>query len=558
MLYEQTFLRDISLLLYEYVLIEIPLYCMDIFFEREKMEYLLTGKEMTECDRYTWEAIGIPALVLMERAALGLVEEIRRDCPVSMPVLAICGRGNNGADALAAGRLLTDAGYQVRFLRLPGEVPEGSSLQTQLRILDAYGLPVEEYSPGCSMLNDFAPAVLIDGIFGTGLSREVTGAAADLIHEINEYREGTDRSRRPRVYAVDIPSGISAENGQVMGCAVRCDKTVTFAYYKRGHYYYPGTLYCGETIRKEIGITDRSLAARPGMFTLSADELRDMLPPRDSGGNKGTFGKVLVIAGTAGMCGAAVLCARACLRSGAGMVKVFTREENRIILQTALPEAMISTYSAGEREILREKMTDDLAWADVAVCGPGLGRDRDASFIVRALLDAAAAEETPVRGLVLDADALWLVGRHSGLSRLLQKRNPACACIMTPHPGELAALMDCTVGELDQDRSVPGRECAVLYRAVVCCKDARTAVVVPGREEVFLNVSGNSGMATAGSGDVLAGMAGAFLALGLNADKAAVAAVGLHGAAGDLCAREIGESGMIAGDIADRIPRTLQ
>jgi NAD(P)H-hydrate epimerase len=294
------------------------------------------------------------------------------------------------------------------------------------------------------------------------------------------------------------------------------------------------------------------------MFTLSADELRDMLPPRDSGGNKGTFGKVLVIAGTAGMCGAAVLCARACLRSGAGMVKVFTREENRIILQTALPEAMISTYSAGEREILREKMTDDLAWADVAVCGPGLGRDRDASFIVRALLDAAAAEETPVRGLVLDADALWLVGRHSGLSRLLQKRNSACACIMTPHPGELAALMDCTVGELDQDRSVPGREISALYRAVVCCKDARTAVVVPGREEVFLNVSGNSGMATAGSGDVLAGMAGAFLALGLNADKAAMAAVGLHGAAGDLCAREIGESGMIAGDIADRIPRTLQ
>ncbi len=129
---------------------------------------------------------------------------------------------------------------------------------------------------------------------------------------------------------------------------------------------------------------------------------------------------------------------------------------------------------------------------------------------------------------------------------------------MTPHPGELAALMDCTVGELDQDRSVPGREISALYRAVVCCKDARTAVVVPGREEVFLNVSGNSGMATAGSGDVLAGMAGAFLALGLNADKAAVAAVGLHGAAGDLCAREIGESGMIAGDIADRIPRTLQ
>ncbi len=355
------------------------------------MEYLLTGKEMTECDRYTWEAIGIPALVLMERAALGLVEEIRRDCPVSMPVLAICGRGNNGADALAAGRLLTDAGYQVRFLRLPGEVPEGSSLQTQLRILDAYGLPVEEYSPGCSMLNDFAPAVLIDGIFGTGLSREVTGAAADLIHEINEYREGTDRSRRPRVYAVDIPSGISAEDGQVMGCAVRCDKTVTFAYYKRGHYYYPGTLYCGETIRKEIGITDRSLAARPGMFTLSADELRDMLPPRDSGGNKGTFGKVLVIAGTAGMCGAAVLCARACLRSGAGMVKVFTREENRIILQTALPEAMISTYSAGEREILREKMTDDLAWADVAVCGPGLGRDRDASFCRSGILPAPAS-----------------------------------------------------------------------------------------------------------------------------------------------------------------------
>lgn len=296
------------------------------------MKYLLTGNEMAQADSLTSEVIGIPSIVLMERAALAVAGEIRSRTVQGAGVTILAGPGNNGADGLAVGRLLTDCGYDVQYLLLSmKEPPEGSSAMTQQRILRAYGAELHAWNP--EALNAFKPDVIVDALFGTGLARPLSGTAAEIVKAVNEYRARTGC----KVIGLDLPSGISSETGEVLGCAFECDLTVTFAYYKRGHFLYPGCTYCGETVLRQIGIHDRSFdcvgGIRPEMIMLEQQDAAGLLARRNAGGNKGTFGKILIIAGSYAMCGAALLSAEACMRSGAGMVKIFTREENRVIIQ---------------------------------------------------------------------------------------------------------------------------------------------------------------------------------------------------------------------------------
>ena len=300
------------------------------------MKYLLTGLEMARADANTSQVIGIPSIVLMERAALAVAEEITERFPSSCGVTILAGPGNNGADGLAVGRLLTDRGYRVQFLLLdPKDPPEGSSASTQRKILKAYGIKTEAFDG--DRMKAFKPDVIVDALFGTGLGRPLTGRAAQIAEAAGAYREQTGCT----VVGLDLPSGISSEDGSVMGCAIRCDFTVTFAYYKRGHFLYPGCTYCGETILKQIGIHDRSFTCDggevPEMVMPEREDIAELIGERNPGGNKGTFGKILIIAGSYSMCGAALLCAESCMRAGAGMVKVFTREENRVIIQEKLP-----------------------------------------------------------------------------------------------------------------------------------------------------------------------------------------------------------------------------
>ncbi|MDO5133495.1 MAG: NAD(P)H-hydrate epimerase [Eubacteriales bacterium] len=549
------------------------------------MEYLLTGAEMAECDRRTSEVIGIPSLVLMERAALSVADGVEARLLHSgcrSDVLAFAGRGNNGADALAAGRILLERGFSVHFLRLPGNVSADSSFAVQEKILSNYGKKVEIFSaekagsaekmPEAGMQ---APSVLIDGLFGTGLSRNLEGDAALAVRYINDLRNrfGT------YVVAVDIPSGISSDTGQVMGAAVRCDETRTFAFFKRGHWMYPGTVYAGRIHLAQIGITP--LTRRPGMFTYREEGPALLLPARDPGGNKGTFGKVLVIAGRRNMCGAALLAAQACMVTGAGMVKLFTHDANREIVQQALPEAMLETWteddSPGE---LQEKLESCLRWADAAAAGPAMGTDESAKILLRALLACAAgpAEEEPCaareesrvkteaspaarflpRGLVLDADALRILAGSPELRGMLAARRPDLPCVLTPHLAEFAALAQTTVRDCADNRAAVVQEQADLLRCVIACKDARTLVVrpcpSPGDQFLYLNTSGNSGMASAGSGDVLTGMTAAVLAQGgSDGFDAACAAVHLHGLAGDRARERHGEQGMTARDLIEAL-----
>ena len=493
------------------------------------MQYVLTGSEMAACDARTSEVIGIPSLVLMERAALsvadGADDYLQKTGNDHGPVLIVAGRGNNGADGLAAGRILLDRGYTVQFLRLAGDISPGSSFDVQESILRQYGSPVRvfsdqiinEYFPGvsCGERAD-RPRLVIDALFGTGLSRELAGDAAKAVQFINRCREAFGSY----VIAVDIASGISSDDGRVMGCAVLCNETRSFAFLKRGHLMYPGAAYTGVCHLAQIGITSRSFEKMPGMFTMSGERARDLLPERDPSGNKGTFGKIVIVAGQKNMCGAALLAGSACLACGAGMVKIFTHEANRVIIQQKLPEALLETYSDEEspRETA-ERLRASLDWADIAVLGPGMGTGKAAENLLRTALDYGGSV---LDGMVLDADALRILSEEPDLQKMLADRRDDLPCVLTPHLAEFAALAGLTVGECAGNRSAIVQKTADSLHCTVACKDARTLVAYPGSGEggqviQYLNCSGNSGMATAGSGDVLTGMTAAFLAALLKA-----------------------------------------
>ena len=565
------------------------------------MKYLLTGNEMAGADRRTWEIIGIPAIVLMERAALSVAQEVAGRFPGRTKVTILAGPGNNGADGLAVGRILIDRGYSVQFLLLTGEEPpQDSSAMIQRKILEAYGEEPEVFTK--EALYSFSPEIIVDALFGTGLGRPLSGDAALITETVNIYREETGC----KVAAVDLPSGISSEDGSLLGCAVRCDLTVTFAYYKRGHFLYPGCSYCGDTVLRQIGIHDRSFTCDggglPEMYMLEREDAERLLTDRDPGGNKGTFGKILIVAGGHSMCGAALLCAEACMRSGAGMVKIFTREENRVIIQERLPEAMLTVYEAVPDSIalksysvrrIRESLMKDLAWADAVAVGPGIGRGPEAKVILKTIL-AAVSEGTPadvfgphgqahgtdgtgLRGLILDADAIRLIAADEKMDMMLQKRNREVVCIMTPHLAEFADLVHVPVKEAAGDRIALMRKAAERYGCTVLGKDARTLIVSCGIRQICMITNGNSGMATAGSGDVLTGITAAMLfaaadngcggnngtgtAPGMSgtADtdcrghNAAQLAAYIHAAAGDICREEKGEQAMLAGDMVSAL-----
>ena len=560
-------------------------------------EPVLTGAQMAAADRYTSESLHIPSLVLMERAALAVADAVsgnnggrpgndfvdgerssgfvKRRTP---RIAVVAGRRNNGADGIAAGRILLDRGYEVTFYtsdeNVGRAVEDDSSYGTQLRILNAYG--VTPIIIGEGTLDDpyqtstYAPDYVIDALTGTGFHGEPSERmrlALQLIHRFSE--------KGAEVISVDMPSGVSATTGVACTDAVNADITMTFGFRKTGQILYPGATHCGQLRCVDIGITERSLAALSDMFvTLSPSAAKELLPARDPAGNKGTFGKVLVVAGSEGMAGASLLAARAAYRCGAGMVKIFTPENNRIIVQETLPEALLTTYSGEPAEdggaALHDLLKKDLHWADVVLVGPGLSQSETAFKIVEEIL-SLLSEET-IRGLVVDADALRILADRDDLRKLLAERPADTACILTPHPGELAALLHCEIRELKAPvtatESADGstgalpkiRELCEQLNAVTAAKDARTCIVSPANDPVYLNTTGSHGMATAGSGDVLAGMTAAFLAMPWDSSgehsaayTAACAAVCLHGAAGDLAADRIGPRSLMAGDIADAL-----
>ncbi|MCM1238634.1 MAG: NAD(P)H-hydrate dehydratase [Lachnospiraceae bacterium] len=488
-----------------------------------KVRYLVTAEEMKAYDRNTTERIGVPGMVLMERAALAALEYLLKRWEKGS-ALILAGVGNNGGDGLALARLLAEKGWQTEVWCVGDKEKATEQWKSQRHILDSY--PVRFSS--VPERNEYT--IMVDALFGAGLSREITGEYARAVEEFQE--------RRGFKLALDIPSGVDADTGKVRGTAVRADATVTFGFQKRGLGLYPGCDLAGEIVTAHIGITERSFFGRePETFTF-AGEPESLLPERAGDGNKGAFGKVLLAAGSVNMAGAAVLAAKAAYRTGAGMVKVISPEENRTILQTAVPEALFGTPW---------ELSESLEWADSVIIGPGIGKSQSAMSSLRQVLKYGR------KPLVIDADGLNLLAEDGGLRQLLEEQGAkGRSVVLTPHVGELSRLAGVPVPELKQSLLTHGKGLAERFHVIVTAKDARTFVC---REQgsAYLNLCGNSGMATAGSGDVLAGITGTLLAQMEDAFTAAALAVYLHGRAGDAAAAQKGRRGCMAGDIAEAL-----
>lgn len=496
---------------------------------------------MKQCDIATVERIGLPSMVLMERAALAAANVILEDYPAVKKILIVAGRGNNGGDGLAVGRLLAKAGKEVSFYQMKGTLSKEAAQQRQILLHMGFVIsdiwPDEEYD------------MIIDALLGIGISGDVREEACSIICHMNEIRKAQENltecyeaKRTPIICALDLPSGIDTDTGAVCKEAVKADLTVTFQYLKKAHLLYPGKEYCGRVYLRDVGIED-VLQGEQTAFTYQKKDVPSLLPPRNPSGHKGTFGKVLLFAGSTDMSGAAVLCARAILSSGAGMLKVFTAKENQMILKTLLPEAMLS-----------KDPLEDLEWADVLVAGPGIGTAKDTAELLKKLISQV---QIP---LVLDADALNLLAADEACRKVVAQKGKQLPVILTPHPGEFLRLSEVSMEEYKKEREQLICSFSRKFHVILVSKDADTMVVEETAEKknVYLNSTGNSGMATAGSGDVLTGLIGSLLAQGLDAFEAASKGVFLHGLAGDEAIKEKGAHGMLASDLIKKLWNYLE
>lgn len=484
------------------------------------MRYLPTGEWMQKADSFTINEIGLPSLVLMERAALKVVEAMEREQINLEKPLIFCGSGNNGGDGFAVARLLKEKGYDATAVFVGHESSMSADCRRQKEIAEKCGVPMvttvcrQEYT------------TIVDAVFGVGLNREITGDYLESIVKMNALSG--------QKVAVDIPSGICSATGRVLGCAFQADLTVTFQCEKLGLILHPGHMYAGKTVVADIGIQCGLFEKENDIcYTYEKKDLPVLMPPRQPNSHKGTYGKVLMITGSKGMSGAAYLSAKAAYTSGAGLVQIYTSEDNRVILQQLLPEAIISTYT----EFEEEKLKSLLGWADVVCIGCGLGQSRLSESILETTLKEVRVP------CVADADGLNILSCHPEL--LITTERPL---ILTPHMKEMSGLLGCSVAELQEERFEKVKAFTEKYGVVCVLKDART-VVAKRKKHNFVNTAGNSSMAKAGSGDVLAGVIAGLLAQHMYPYEAAVLGVYLHACGGDEAKAAKGSYSVLAEDL---------
>jgi hydroxyethylthiazole kinase-like uncharacterized protein yjeF len=542
---------------------------------------VVTPSQMKRIDQRAIEEFRIPGIVLMENAALQTAQVIlRHDFLASVSkkprkALILAGCGNNGGDGFAIARHLFLYGYQVSVLivseggRRPGGDAETNldalyALQngqnstqqnsgekdSQQKNLDAF-LQIhwledkKDLKQIKAMLQD--TSLVVDALFGTGLDRPVAGLNAAVINAVNEM---VNRKNHHIVLAVDIPSGINGETGQMMGTAIQADHTVAYGYLKPGHLLYPGREYSGQVHVVPISLpADSAKSVKAHLFTLDDVEAAQMLRPRPRDSHKGTFGKVAVIAGSTGLTGAAHLSSLAALRTGAGLVTLGIPAALNPVMEQKLTEVM--TYPLEDRglghlvtESLRD-ITELLKDKDVLAFGPGCGKNQGVFEILRNILGHF---HIPI---VIDADGLNHISRDMSLLRTHH-----APVILTPHPGEMSRLTGLGVEEILSRPVETAARAAAKYSCIVLLKGAASIVAEPGGK-VYINASGNAGMAKGGSGDVLTGMIASFIAQGYPPFEATVLGCYIHGRAGEEAAGRLGETGMIAGDLIDAIPGTF-
>lgn len=512
---------------------------------------IVTSRAMAAADRRTIRRIGLPGLVLMETAARAVADLVDERWAGASRIAVLAGGGNNGGDGIAIARILRARGHDVDLrLVVPPERLRGDAAR-QLGIARRLGL--EPTGPGLARPKPPTGAtVVVDALLGTGLDRPAAGPFLAAIREI-----AAARRTGSAVVSVDLPSGLDGSSGQPPGEHVEADLTVTFAALKWAHLLAPAARACGEVVVGDIGIDDGEVeaAAAPSLgpfgrlFDAAALELA--LPPRDRGAHKGDFGHLLLVAGGRGQAGAAILAARGALRGGAGLVTVAASEGIVPILQAAVPEAMAVALPEGSdgrpTAAAAERLAAAMSGKSGVAIGPGLGTGPGSASLVA----ASMAFPGP---LVLDADALNLVAA----GRVNLRRPAGAATVLTPHPGEAARLLGLTgSAAVQRDRPAAALGLARRTGAVALLKGEGSLVADAGGRLAFV-AAGTPAMATGGSGDVLCGLVGTFVARGLDPMEATAAAAFVHGLAGERSAAERGEEGTVAGDLPDAVAATLR
>lgn len=510
---------------------------------------LVTAEGMRQMDRKAIEEYGIPGMVLMENAARGTVQAMRRHFPelCRQRVAILAGRGNNGGDAFAIARYLLNSKVDCRVYLLGSAQALRGEAAANLEILRRLSIPVREIHSEEDFQKErmeiAACHLIVDGMLGTGLSGPVQGLLREVIAWINGLKKP--------VIAIDIPSGLDADSGQVMGICLQASLTVTFGLAKRGLVVQPGRKYCGKLVIVDISLPSQ-LSEGPEIrdYLIEGAQFRSLLTPRDPEAHKGVFGHLLILAGAPGKTGAAAMVCQAALRVGTGLVTLGIPKSLHPIFASKLTEAMTELLPETDEHTIGpsalEKIRQALVGKTALALGPGISLHPETR---KAVSQIVAMTDLPT---VIDADGLTALANDM---ELLPKKDGKI--ILTPHPGEMARLMGGTVGEIQRNRIEVARRFAQEHKVILVLKGACTIVASP-QGQIFINPTGNPAMASGGMGDALTGMIGGFLAQGYPPLEAAQLGVYLHGLAGDFSTFQKGERGIIATDLIDATPRVLQ
>jgi hydroxyethylthiazole kinase-like uncharacterized protein yjeF len=511
--------------------------------------YLVTANEMQKMDRSTIESFGLPGRILMENAGRGATQfflEQFKDAE-NKKVGVIAGRGNNGGDGFVIARYLAQKGIRVTVYLLSEHQKVSGDAAANLQLLSPLKVPVIETPDATSFsAHETAmrhEAIWIDAILGTGLRSDVKGFFKDVINFINQ-------SNKP-VFAVDIPSGLNSDTGQPCGACVRADATATFAFAKTGHFLFPGADYTGNLKIIDIGVPPHiANDVSPLQYLITPDLIRAVFIPRPSDAHKGHTGHLLVIAGSTGKTGAAAMTASSAMRSGAGLVTLGIPASLNPVLEAQVIETMTEPLPETVKGILDEtsvnRIMDLLSDKKCLAIGPGIGTAPETQKLFRHLL------QKNTKPVVIDADGLNILAGHIEILKDLDT-----PVVLTPHPGEMARLIGTTSADVQKDRIKCARDFSAKFNVHVVLKGARTVVAHPdGR--VFINPTGNPGMASGGMGDVLTGIIAGFIAQGHSPELAAHAGVYLHGAAADSLVKNKGPFGYLATDVMNTLPEVIK
>jgi hydroxyethylthiazole kinase-like uncharacterized protein yjeF len=508
---------------------------------------VLSAQQMRDVDHYAIHTLGIPSLALMEQAGACAAAALqRRFTPAGRTVYLFCGKGNNGGDGLVMARLLHSQGYHVEVI-LTAErerlSPDASAMYEKLVDCGVEPKLWEQWDK--DTLNIEETDIIVDALLGTGLSSNLRQPYADLVSLINSTPAFT--------LAVDLPTGLDATTGAVLCQCVKADLTVTFCREKYAHRLPASLEYCGKVELCDIGIPQEAVdSVHPNAHLITKQTLNQLLPPRKANAHKGMFGRILLIGGSLTMSGAISMAAKACLRTGGGLVTTAVPQVIHSVVAQRSMESMCIPLPCQEGAISKEAIPTLLEFAkkcDAVAIGCGMTVTEDTKQVVAALLAHVTCP------LILDADAINCVASHM---ELLQKA--AGPVILTPHSGEMGRLLGLTPQEVEADRMGAVRKLADTYHVTALLKGQFTLVAEP-EGKLFINTTGNNGMATGGSGDVLTGVIAAlagFRSFAHHPSQAAIAGVYLHGAAGDVAARTHSQYGMIAGDIIEALPQVTK